>query len=77
MLRCTAFFIYNHAHEFDRAERELGQWLAAGQLKPVEHIFDGFERMPEALASLYSGTNVGMALCRVRRGPYDTEGLSQ
>ena len=70
------FFIYNHAGEFDRAEHELGEWLAAGRLRPVEHIFDGFERMPEALASLYSGANVGMAVCRVRRGPYDTEGLS-
>ena len=69
------FFIYNHVDEFDRAERDLGEWLAAGQIKPVEHIFDGFEKMPEALASLYSGQNIGMAVCRVRRGPYDTEGL--
>ena len=50
----------------------MGEWLASGQLKPVEHIFDGFEALPEALASLYSGTNFGTALVRVRRGPYDT-----
>ena len=69
------FFIYNHAGEFDRAERDLGQWLAEGKIRPVEHVFDGFDKMPEALASLYSGKNIGMAVCRVRRGPYDTEGL--
>ena len=43
-------------------------------LVDTQHIFDGFEKMPEALASLYSGKNIGMAVCRVRRGPYDTEG---
>jgi NADPH-dependent curcumin reductase CurA len=69
------FFIYNHADDFDRAERELGVWLNEGRIRPVEHIFDGFEKMPDALASLYAGTNHGMAACRVRRGPYDVEGL--
>ncbi len=67
------FFIYNHVDDFDRAERDMGEWLQAGQLQPVEHIFDGFAALPDALASLYSGTNLGTALVRVRRGPYDEE----
>lgn len=67
------FFIYNHVEDFDRAERDMSRWLESGQLKPVEHIFDGFESLPEALASLYSGDNYGMAVVRVRRGPYDTD----
>ena len=66
------FFIYNHVDDFDRAERDMGEWLASGQLRPVEHVFDGFEALPEALASLYTGANYGTALVRVRRGPYDT-----
>ncbi len=66
------FFIYNHVDDFDRAECVLSGWLKDGRLKPVEHMFDGFERMPDALASLYDGTNIGMAICRVRRGPNDT-----
>lgn len=65
------FFIYNHVEDFDRAERDMGEWLAGGRIKPVEHVFDGFEAMPDALASLYSGANIGMAVCRVRAGPYD------
>ena len=65
------FFIYNHIDDFDRAERDMGEWLKSGELKPVEHIFDGFEALPEALASLYTGANFGTALVRVRRGPYD------
>jgi len=65
------FFIYNHVADFDRAESGLGELVEAGQLDPVEYVFDGFESMPRALASLYDGGNVGVTLCRIRRGPYD------
>ena len=65
------FFIYNHVDDFDRAEREMSAWLRSGQVKPVEHFFNGFESLPEALASLYTGGNYGIALVRIRRGPYD------
>ena len=65
------FFIYNHAADFDRAEADMSKWLKSGQLQPVEHIFDGFESLPDALASLYDGANYGIALTRIRRGPYD------
>jgi hypothetical protein len=67
------FFIYNHIDDFDRAERDMSAWLKSGGLRPVEHIFDGFESLPDALASLYTGTNRGIALVRIRRGPNDTE----
>lgn len=67
------FFIYNHVEDFDRAERELGAWLSEGRVRPVEHVFDGFASMPDALASLYDGRNTGVTLCRIRRGPYDNE----
>ena len=70
------FFSYNHVDDFDRAERELGEWVAGGQLEPVEYVFDGFDSMPGALASLYDGANFGVTLCRVRRGPYDENNQS-
>ncbi len=69
------FFIYNYERDFDRGERQMLCWLREGKLTPAEHIFDGFDRLPEALASLYSGKNQGITICRVRRGPNDTEGL--
>lgn len=65
------FFIYNHEDDFDRAERDMSSWLESGELRPVEHIFDGFELLPDALASLYTGANFGIALVRIRRGPHD------
>jgi len=68
------FFIYNHVDDFDRAERDMIGWLRSGKLKPVEHVFDGFESLPEALASLYTGRNHGIAMVRILRGPYDDAG---
>lgn len=65
------FFIYNHIDDFDRAEADMCRWLASGDVRPVEHLFDGFDALPDALASLYAGTNTGMAVVRVRRGPHD------
>lgn len=65
------FFVYNHLDEVDRAERDLGAWVDAGALRPVEYVFDGFESMPGALASMYDGGNVGVSLCRIRQSPYD------
>ena len=67
------FFIYNHVDDFDRAETDMAAWLRSGELNPVEHIFDGFEALPDALASLYDGTNHGIALTRIRRGPHDKD----
>lgn len=67
------FFIYNHVDDFDRAEKDMSRWLESGELEPVEHIFDGFEALPDALASLYNGLNHGIALVRIRRGPNDNE----
>lgn len=67
------FFIYNHLDDLDRAESDMAGWLESGELNPVEHVFDGFDALPDALASLYDGSNYGIALARIRRGPYDKE----
>ncbi len=67
------FFIYNHIDDFDRAEADMAAWLRSGELQPVEHVFDGFESLPDALASLYDGSNHGIALARIRRGPHDED----
>jgi NADPH-dependent curcumin reductase CurA len=69
--RMQGFYIYNYMDELDRAETELRRWLASGDVRPVEHVFDGFGNMPKALQSLYDGFNTGSAMLRVRRGPYD------
>lgn len=63
------FFVYNHLDRWDLVMDEMARWIADGRLKPVEHITQGFQNMPRALASLYSGANVGSACCNVRGEP--------
>ncbi len=65
MARMEAFFIYEMAAHFPRAEAQLAEWIAAGRLTYQEDILDGLERMPEALIRLFEGRNVGKQLVRI------------
>ncbi len=65
MARMEAFFIYEMAAHFPRAEAALAGWIGAGRLYYQEDILDGIERMPEALIRLFEGRNVGKQLVRV------------
>jgi len=63
------FFVYNHVGEFYEAADQFAEWIRAGRLKPVQDMEEGFEQMPQALANLYEGNNVGVQCCRVRGEP--------
>jgi len=71
----NGFFVYNFADKFETAGRQLADWIKSGKLKPVQNIVEGFENMPAALAELYSGTNTGVQICRVRGEP-KAEGIT-
>ncbi|MDJ0928914.1 MAG: NADP-dependent oxidoreductase [Gammaproteobacteria bacterium] len=59
------FYVYNHAAGFANAEARMADWIRAGKLRPVQHIIDGFEKMPAALIGLYEGSNTGKQVVRV------------
>ncbi|MEM1230955.1 MAG: NADP-dependent oxidoreductase [Pseudomonadota bacterium] len=63
------FFVYHHQHEFDQAETQMAQWLRDGQLRVLTDTLEGFERMPEALMGMYTGTGGGKRLVTVKDGP--------
>ncbi|MEE4184262.1 MAG: NADP-dependent oxidoreductase [Gammaproteobacteria bacterium] len=63
------FFVYNFAELFAQAGAQLARWIEQGELQPVQNIVNGFDNMPAALAALYSGTNTGVQICRVRGEP--------
>jgi NADPH-dependent curcumin reductase CurA len=65
MARMEAFFIYEMAEHFARAEAAMAQWIAEGRLVYQEDILDGLEQMPAALIRLFEGRNVGKQLVRV------------
>ena len=55
----------SYLHRFPDAVREIGGWLAAGQLVYRETAFDGLERAPEAIVEMLSGNTVGKTLVRI------------
>ena len=63
--KLEAFFIYDYQDRFRDCETQIAGWIRSGQLKPLEDIDEGLERMPAALISLYEGSNVGVRMVRI------------
>jgi NADPH-dependent curcumin reductase CurA len=45
--------------------KEMAAWLAAGQIKYEETIYDGIENAPEAFIGLFTGSNMGKMLVKL------------
>ena len=42
--------------------RDMGGWIAGGQVKSRETVREGLEAMPEAFLDLFRGANIGKML---------------
>jgi len=60
--RIEGFILFDYAKRYEEARAQLGAWLAAGKLTYREHILDGIEQAPGAIARLYAGENNGKLL---------------
>jgi NADPH-dependent curcumin reductase CurA len=59
-------FIYtDYLAEMGDFYRDMGGWIASGQVKSRETVREGLEAMPEAFLDLFRGGNVGKMLVRV------------
>ena len=59
------FIVTDYVSRFAEGINQLGEWLAAGKLKYVETIIEGFENTPQAFLGLFSGENLGKQLVKV------------
>ncbi|MEO0368331.1 MAG: zinc-binding dehydrogenase [Pseudomonadota bacterium] len=64
-LRHQGCIVNNHSDLFPDAWALLGKLIGTGELKHREDIFDGIESAPDALMSLYAGSNTGKTLVRL------------
>ncbi|GLV24684.1 NADP-dependent oxidoreductase [Sphingobium sp. TomTYG45] len=55
----SGFVIFDHDAEYDGAVAELAELVRSGQLHYQEHVLQGIERCPDAIAMLYRGENKG------------------
>ena len=67
--RMQGFIVFDYWDRYPEAEQALRNWYEAGELVRVEDLSDGLENMPEAVASLFSGGNTGVKVCRVAPDP--------
>jgi NADPH-dependent curcumin reductase CurA len=63
--RMEGFIVSDYAPRFGEAIAVLSEYLRDGKLKHHETILDGFEKMPDALMGLFSGSNMGKQLVRL------------
>ena len=68
-LRVQGFIVSDHLERFGDFMREVGPWVAAGQIECRETMLEGIENVPAAFAGLFRGDNTGKMLVRV--GPDD------
>ena len=57
--------VLDHWDLFPEASKQVGEWLASGQLKHRTHVLSGLERAPEGLCRLYHGEHIGKLVVRV------------
>ena len=59
-------FIYtDYMAEMPDFYREMGGWIASGQVKSRETVRQGIEATPEAFIGLFQGENMGKMLVKL------------
>lgn len=60
------YFVYNYLDQFDTCNAQLADWITSGQIQPLIDQLDGFDKMPEALIGVYTGSNLGTRCVKVK-----------
>jgi NADPH-dependent curcumin reductase CurA len=63
--RMQGFIVFDYAHRFPEALRELEGWVRTGVIRYREDVLDGIEHAPGSIAGLYRGENFGKRLIRI------------
>jgi NADPH-dependent curcumin reductase CurA len=63
--KMQGFIVLDYASRFHEAAAALAPWVRSGKLKYAEHIVEGFERLPDALAGIFRGENTGKQMVRI------------
>ena len=61
-LSLRGFLVWDHEHLREQFVREVGGWIASGELRYRETVTEGLDRAPEAFIGMLRGENIGKAL---------------
>lgn len=64
-IRMQGFIFTDYIAHMPEFQKQMGEWIAAGQMKSRETVHDGLESAPDAFLGLFSGANTGKMLVRL------------
>lgn len=64
-IRMQGFIYTDFMAEMPDFYRDMGGWVASGQVRSRETVRDGIEAAPQAFLDLFSGANIGKMLVRL------------
>lgn len=63
--KMQGFVVLDYAPRFPEAIAQLAQWVMEGKLKFREDVVDGLENAPQAIHTLFAGTNKGKLIIKI------------
>jgi NADPH-dependent curcumin reductase CurA len=64
-IRLQGFIYTDYLSRLGEFYRDMGGWIATGQVKSRDTVVEGLERMPEAFLGLFEGANTGKMLVKL------------
>ena len=64
-IRMKGFIVFDYFPRMGEFYRDMGAWLASGQVKSRDTVFEGLETAPEAFLGLFKGANTGKMLIKL------------
>jgi len=64
-IRVQGFIYTDYMSKMGDFYRDMGGWIASGEVKSRDTVVEGLKRTPEAFLGLFSGANVGKMLVRL------------
>ena len=64
-IRLQGFIFTDYLPRLAEFYRDMGGWIASGEVKSHDTVIEGLERMPEAFLGLFEGANTGKMLVKV------------
>ncbi|MCO6010706.1 NADP-dependent oxidoreductase [Actinoallomurus purpureus] len=64
-LTLRGFIVIDHYHQFGDFVREVGGWLAEGQMEFEETVFEGVDHAVDAFLAMLRGQNTGKMIVRL------------
>lgn len=64
-LKIQGFIVFEHWEHYPEFTQQMGQWLANGQVKAEQTIYEGIEQAPAAFIGLFEGKNRGKMVVKL------------